>query len=188
MDLHITSLRLTRRLSHYVHNWEHITQDRWVLQSITGYQLELTQTLHQAKQPQGISCSEEKHNKISQELTELLAKGAIVEAQLSLGRFISQWKRKGGAEASHKPEGPQQLCEDRALQDGRAPRLTRINPARGLDDQAGFKGHIPPGPKEYQCLLQFYWKQKTYQFVCLPFGLTSAPWMFTKIMKPLVGS
>ena len=43
-----------------------------------------------------------------------------------------------------------------------------------------------PIHKEYQCLLQFYWEQKTYQFVCLPFGLTSAPWEFTKIMKPVV--
>ena len=44
-----------------------------------------------------------------------------------------------------------------------------------------------PIHKEYQCLLQFYWEQKTYQFVCLPFGLTSALRVFTKIMKPVVG-
>ena len=44
-----------------------------------------------------------------------------------------------------------------------------------------------PIHKEYQCLLQFHWEQKTYQFVCLPFGLTSAPRVFTKIMKPVMG-
>lgn len=40
---------------------------------------------------------------------------------------------------------------------------------------------------EYQCFLQFNWVQKTYQFVCLPFGLTSALWVFTKIMKLVAG-
>ena len=99
MDLHITSPRLAGRLSHYVHNWEHITQDRWVLQSITGYQLELTQTPHQANQPQEILCSKVEHSKISQEISELLVKGAIVEAQLTTGSFISQIflvEKKGG--------------------------------------------------------------------------------------------
>ena len=42
-----------------------------------------------------------------------------------------------------------------------------------------------PIHQKHQCLLQFQWEQKTYQFVCLPFGLTSA---FTKIMRPVVGA
>ena len=92
---------------------------------------------------QGISCSVEEHNKISQEITELLL---LWKPSYPKAASYLRWKRKGGTEASHKPEGPQQLCEDRALQDGRAPCLTRLNPARRLDDQAGFKGHIPPGP------------------------------------------
>ena len=27
---------------------------------------------------------------------------------------------------------------------------------------------------------------KTYQFKCLPFGLSSAPWIFTKTLRPVV--
>ena len=60
---------------------------------------ELTQTPHQANQPQEISCLEKEHSKISQEITELLAKGAIVEAQLFTGSFIFQIflvEKKGG--------------------------------------------------------------------------------------------
>ena len=45
-----------------------------------------------------------------------------------------------------------------------------------------------PIHQEHQCLLQFHWERKTYQFVCLPFGLTSAPRVFTKILKPVVGA
>ncbi|KZS10024.1 Uncharacterized protein APZ42_025607 [Daphnia magna] len=35
--------------------------------------------------------------------------------------------------------------------------------------------------------LQFKWKGRVYEFTCLPFGLSSAPWGFTKILKPVVG-
>ena len=31
--------------------------------------------------------------------------------------------------------------------------------------------------------LRFRWKSQTYQFNCLPFGLSRAPWVFTKITK-----
>ena len=41
---------------------------------------------------------------------------------------------------------------------------------------------------EHQHLLQFQWEAQSYQFQCLPFGLTSAPWVFSKIMKPVVGA
>ena len=36
-------------------------------------------------------------------------------------------------------------------------------------------------------LLRFQWQGTTYQFNCLPFGLSSAPWVFTKTTRPIVG-
>ncbi len=34
--------------------------------------------------------------------------------------------------------------------------------------------------------LQFFWNGSLFQFTCLCFGLLSAPWSFSKILKPLV--
>ena len=34
--------------------------------------------------------------------------------------------------------------------------------------------------------LRFMWKDKHYQFTCLPQGLTSAPRIFTKLLKPVL--
>jgi len=42
-----------------------------------------------------------------------------------------------------------------------------------------------PIHEEDRAFLKFSFKQNTYQFRCLPFGLACVPWIFTKILKPL---
>ena len=43
---------------------------------------------------------------------------------------------------------------------------------------------IPIHPKE-QKFFQFVWRGRKYQFVSLPFGLSSAPRLFTKLLRPV---
>ena len=38
----------------------------------------------------------------------------------------------------------------------------------------------------HQKYLRFIWQQQTHQFTCLPFRLSSAPRVFTKLLKPVV--
>ena len=38
---------------------------------------------------------------------------------------------------------------------------------------------------EFQKYLVFQWENKFYKFSCLPFGLSSAPWIFTKTLRPI---
>jgi hypothetical protein len=40
--------------------------------------------------------------------------------------------------------------------------------------------------KEHRKYLRFVWKSTLLEFACLPFGLTAAPRLFTKVMKPVV--
>ena len=44
---------------------------------------------------------------------------------------------------------------------------------------------VPIHP-EHQTLLCSQFQNVTYHFKCLPFGLPSAPRVFTKVLKPLV--
>ena len=39
---------------------------------------------------------------------------------------------------------------------------------------------------EHRQFLRFSWGKTIYEFTCLPFGLSSAPWAFTKILRPAV--
>ena len=43
---------------------------------------------------------------------------------------------------------------------------------------------IPVAP-EYRKYLRFSFRGQIYEFTCLPFGLCIAPFVFTKIMKPV---
>lgn len=45
--------------------------------------------------------------------------------------------------------------------------------------------HVPVH-KAFQPFLRFNFRGKTYQFICLPMGLTSSPRLFTRLMKPIV--
>ena len=44
-----------------------------------------------------------------------------------------------------------------------------------------------PIRKNHQTFLKFVWKEAMYEFACLPFWLASAPRVFTKLMKSVVG-
>ena len=44
---------------------------------------------------------------------------------------------------------------------------------------------VPIHPDQHH-LLQFQWQSKSYQFKCLPFRLSAAPQVFTKLLKPVV--
>lgn len=53
-----------------------------------------------------------------------------------------------------------------------------------IDLQDGYL-HVPIA-EESQKLLQFRWRSQYYRFRALPFGLSSAPWVFTKLLRPVL--
>lgn len=46
--------------------------------------------------------------------------------------------------------------------------------------------HCIPVSSDYQKYLKFRWNGILYQFTCLPFGLNIAPYVFTKVLRPVV--
>ena len=66
------------RLVHYQQNWLKITQDR-VLNTIQGYLIDFSSMPHQPVTPHPPQYSAEQTHLISEEVTELLQKGAIGE-------------------------------------------------------------------------------------------------------------
>lgn len=46
--------------------------------------------------------------------------------------------------------------------------------------------YLVPVNKNHREYLKLEFNNKLYQFTCLPFGLSSSPFLFTKIMKTVV--
>ena len=105
---------LVGRVAHFQTNWELLTQDKWVLQTVAGYQLELLGVPYQTRHPPPTRASFENQAQISAEVSELLSKDAITETRVSTDQFVSQLflvKKGWRAETSDQPEGFESICE-----------------------------------------------------------------------------
>ncbi|KZS04654.1 Uncharacterized protein APZ42_032360 [Daphnia magna] len=173
-----------------------VTDDQWILQIIeSGYHIEFTHPPVQDKWPSKILLDEEKSTICNTEIKALSRKGAIVVAPDNSG-FISNFfivpkNTKGKfrpifnlknlnlfvSYEHFKMEGTDKLKY-----------LIRNNDYLvKLDLQNAY--FLVPVVKEHQKFFKFFWKGIIYQYVwsvCLPFGLSSAPRVFTKVMKPLI--
>ena len=45
--------------------------------------------------------------------------------------------------------------------------------------------YLVPIDEEYRTFLRFSWRGQLFQFTCLPNGLSCAPRLYTKILKPV---
>ena len=89
MNQSLTCPALAGRVAHFQENWEMLTDDWWVLQTVAGYQPELSETPCQTSYPHPMMVSKEEQAQITTEVAGLLAKWAIQETQLLPESFVS---------------------------------------------------------------------------------------------------
>ena len=94
-------------------------------------------------------------------------------------------KERRGVETSHRSQDLEQFCHSPTFQDGETPDVEGSVGTKSLDGKSQLKGCTVPIHHSHTGYLKFLWKGKAYKFVCLPFGLASAPRTFTKILKPV---
>ncbi len=88
------------RLKHFVANWRRITTDRWVLETVNGYAIDLHSTPRQAGPPREPHLDMEAEAMLASELNKLLDKGAVRRVEESRAGFVSTMflvpKKDGG--------------------------------------------------------------------------------------------
>lgn len=180
------------QLKNHLEIWKRLTNDSWILNTIMGYKLEFVEEPVQSRIPCEIQFNVEQYDIVENEIQELLKKGAIIQSKHEEGEFISNIfivpKSNGKFRPiinlkklnqfiqyyNHFKQETFKVVLDLIQEND---FFTKID----LTD-AYFSVPIHDSCWKY---LKFSWNNKLYSFVCLPFGLSCAPYLFTKIMKPI---
>jgi len=182
------------RLLKFAPEWRKITGDPWVLNTVSsGFRIDFLSRPRQTCKPLEGGLSDVMISICDEEVDDLLLKGAIVRVLDSSPGFYSRLF------AVPKPRStlfrpiinlkPVNSCVKYEHF-----KMEGLDSVKHLLRQGDWMVKLDlkdayftvPICEEHQCFLRFVWKGLKFQFVCLPFGLSSAPRAFTKIMKPVV--
>ena len=161
------------------------------MNNIKGYVLEFESKPFQTVIPNEISFNESEIQIIDQEVDDLLKKGAIVGSEWEPDQFISN------IFVVKKPNGKfRPIINLKRLNNfvhyehfkqehfKIVLELIQENDFFCSVDLQDAYFSVPIHP-DYQKYLKFTWKGVLYAFVCLPFGYSAAPRVFTKLLKPV---
>ena len=133
------NLPLEGRISHFIYNWEVITKDAWVLNTVQGYEVDLTAQPYQCLPPKELSFNKEEAKALSTEVEKMLSKNAKSLVQGQSPGFTHNYhsSEKGwGSKIDHQPKEAKQLCKTSTFQDGKHHNVERHPKTRGLYDKS----------------------------------------------------
>ena len=169
-----------------------MTRDPWVLDSIVGYRLELESQPRQRFPPRLDIVSEEMSEQVDMEVAKMLQKEAVRQVTPVQSQFLSRLftvpKKDGTARPVVNLRPLNQYMQKQRF------KMESIAMLRHLLKRGDWMGSIDlkdafqsvPIHKDFRKLLRFMWKERLFEFRCLPFGLSSAPRTFSKILKPVM--
>ncbi len=179
------------RLTEYRPEWVKIGAPNAILKIIEGYTLPFIRSPRSSNPPRQIfSCTEQKDMQAS--INELIEKGAIKKVTCTRNQFLSS------IFLVPKPDGSKRFIFNlkKLNQFLNVPKfkMEGIHTVKSLMTKSCYMSSIDLKDAYYlvsiktshRKYLRFEWENKIYEFVCLPFGLASAPLIFTKLMKPVI--
>lgn len=180
------------RLRGFIENWKRVTSDTRVLEWIDGYEIPFVRSVTQNAVPKKPAWSVEEKTKIKEHIEKLVAKGAISKALPQKDQFLSN------IFLIPKPDGSSRLIMNlKKLNDFIETdhfKLEDYKVACKLVSRDCFMGKLDLKDAYYLISIQtefrkyliFSFEDTLYEFNCLPFGLSTAPYVFTKLMKPVI--
>lgn len=178
------------RIKFFYKNWQKITDNVTILNWVRGYKLQFTKTPKQHKLRQtNIKIDSTRFKK---SLEHLLKIGAVRSCISHKNQIISPYFLR------EKPNGESRFILNlKNLNKYIVPthfKLEDYRTAKNLITQNCFMASIDlkdayfllPIHSTHTKYLRFVVQDFLYEFTCLPFGLCSAPYLFTKIFKPII--
>ena len=153
--------------------------------------MEFNQTPTQSKIPHKTHLGEEEFQIFNTEINKLLHKGVIVKANHSEGKFISDIVCRPKKDGSHRLilnlKNLNHFVEYHHFKMEtfqNVPQLIKPHCWMAVIDLRDAYYSVPICRKDRR-YLRFQLNGALYEFVCLPNGLSSAPRIFTKLLKPV---
>ena len=179
------------RLRFKVNDWMSITSDPHIISAIRGYHLDFYSKPMQLCEPPQIVFNDTELSFLMYEISRLLEKGVIVPCNVDLNQFVSTVFLRPKKNGTYRLIlNLKQLNQDIVYQHFKMDSLqscinlmTSNCYMASLDLTDAY--YSVPIAKCCQKYLRFRIGQQLYQFTCLPNGLSSAPRLFTKLMKPV---
>ena len=177
----------------FQNEWENICTDKTVLNYVKGLEIPLISKPFQHRIPDSTPESLTEFHLLKLEIDKLLQKGAIERVEsLEPGSFVSRLFTVPKSNGQRRPVINLRQLNKHVL--NQKFRMESLGNIRSLLKQRGFMIKIdlqdaymlvPVAPKS-RSLLVFIFDGKIYHFKVMPFGLNSAPRIFTKLFKPIL--
>ncbi|XP_066590815.1 uncharacterized protein [Prorops nasuta] len=180
------------RLKYFYEVWKSITKDKFVLSCISGYEIIFNCQISGNEDFVEPLRSNQEIMDYRLAIRSLLDKGAIARCKAQKGQFLSSYflipKASGGMRfiLNLKKLNMYISATHFKMEDIRtAIRLVRKNFfMASLDLEDAY--FLVPILKKSRKFLRFKFENTIYEFTSMPFGLCTAPLVFTKFMRPVV--
>ena len=178
------------RLAQFVPQWEALTSDPEILQTVKGYQIDFESEPVQYSVPKEINFSPQEAEAVDSEIQKFLEKGIVKPSTHEPGEFISNIflrpkKESGSFRVILNLRALNKFVKyEHFKMDGldKAVKMMRQDCFMASMDLKDAYFSVPIHP-DHQKYLKFFWKGQLMTFVCMPQGLASAPRTFTKLTK-----
>ncbi|XP_068757998.1 uncharacterized protein [Montipora capricornis] len=178
-------------LAAYSHQWQEITSDPEVLETVTGQSIDFATLPIQENPLMQTKLSEVQTESVDLEIIQLLKKGVIQPCQHEAGEFISPIFTRPKKDGSFRI-----ILNLKCFNTNVAHyhfKMDNIWSAIRLMKPGCYMASVDLKDayysvsicKDHQKFLKFKWKGILYQFVCFPNGLALCPRKFTKLLKPV---
>ena len=180
------------RVGMHEDRWQELTADEEVLQFVKGWCLKLSGTPIQHCLPRDRSMPSEKRQLVSNEITQLLKKGALLQVPVGTPGFLSPLFVVPKKNGKLRPVVDLRELNGYVVEEHF--KMESINTLRDLlqvgdhflkVDLTDAYLSMPVHP-HLQPLFSVLWENRQYQFQAVPFGLSSAPRQFTKLLHPII--
>ena len=177
-------------IAKHINGWRSLTSDERILSIVMGCQLEFDEPPCQTKAPRVTNLSAKEAQIASVEVQKLLDKGVITKATHDVDEFISTTFTRPKRDGSHRlilnlKKLNEHIVYHHFKMDSLQSAVQLMKPhcwmaVLDLKDAS----YSVPIRKDHRKYLRFEHDGQLYEFVCLPNGLSSAPRIFTKLLKP----